>query len=86
MKFDRNTVIGFVILAALFFGYFFYTNQEQAAYQKGEGKNRTPLQMPTGQSRIHWHKKLILARADSINKITNAGDFQNSCKRHRTIS
>ena len=24
MKFDRNTVIGFVILAALFFGYFYY--------------------------------------------------------------
>ena len=40
MKFDRNTVIGFVILAALFFGYFFYTNQEQTAYQERAGKNR----------------------------------------------
>ncbi|MET0466886.1 MAG: membrane protein insertase YidC [Chitinophagaceae bacterium] len=34
MKFDRNTVIGFVVLAALFFGYFFFTNKEQAAYRK----------------------------------------------------
>lgn len=34
MKFDRNTVIGFVILAALFFGYFYYTNQGQAAQRK----------------------------------------------------
>ena len=34
MKFDRNTVLGFVILAALFFGYFYYTNKEQAAHRK----------------------------------------------------
>lgn len=34
MKFDRNTVLGFVILAALFFGYFYYTNKEQSAYRK----------------------------------------------------
>lgn len=34
MKFDRNTVIGFVVLGLLFFGYFYYTNKEQAAYNK----------------------------------------------------
>lgn len=34
MKFDRNTVLGFVILAALFFGYFYFTNKEQSAYRK----------------------------------------------------
>ena len=38
MNFDRNTVIGFVVLAALFFGYFFYTNQEQASYRKEQAK------------------------------------------------
>jgi len=27
MKFDRNTVIGFVALAALFFAYFIYTSK-----------------------------------------------------------
>ncbi len=31
MNFDRNTVIGFVVLAALFFGYFYYNNKEQAS-------------------------------------------------------
>ena len=31
MNFDRNTVLGFVVLALLFFGYFWYTNKEQAA-------------------------------------------------------
>ncbi len=34
MKFDRNTVLGFIILAALFFGYFYYTNKEQSEYRK----------------------------------------------------
>jgi len=32
MGFDRNTVIGFVLLAVLFFGYFFYTNRSQQEY------------------------------------------------------
>src|SRR5687767_14936819 len=31
MNFDRNTVIGFIILAILFFGMFYYNNREQAA-------------------------------------------------------
>lgn len=34
MKFDRNTVIGFVVLAGLFFGYFYFTNKQQADYRK----------------------------------------------------
>lgn len=34
MGMDRNSVIGFVLLALLFFGYFFYTQQGQAAYEK----------------------------------------------------
>jgi len=34
MNFDRNTIVGFVILALLFMGFFYYTNQQQAAFQK----------------------------------------------------
>ncbi len=77
MNFDRNTVIGFVILAALFFGYFFYTNQEQAAYRKEQAKidsianAKRPPQDTLAQ-------KMDSARADTINRITNAGDFQNA--------
>lgn len=52
MKFDRNTVIGFVILAALFFGYFYYTNKEQSAYRKDKLAKQQVEQ----------------ARIDSINK------------------
>jgi YidC/Oxa1 family membrane protein insertase len=34
MNFDRNTVIGFVILALLFMGYFYWNSREQALLQK----------------------------------------------------
>lgn len=34
MGMDRNTVIGFVLLAVLFFGYFYYTKQGQLALEK----------------------------------------------------
>ena len=52
MNFDHNTVIGFVVLALLFFGYFYFNNQQQIAYQKQKAhqdsvvraaqKNNTP--------------------------------------------
>ena len=31
---DRNTVVGFVLLAVLFFGYFYYTRQGQVEMEK----------------------------------------------------
>ena len=34
MNFDRNTVIGFVLLALLFFGLFYFNSQEQAKRAK----------------------------------------------------
>jgi YidC/Oxa1 family membrane protein insertase len=34
MGMDRNTVIGFVLLALLFFGYFYYTSQGEKAFEK----------------------------------------------------
>src|SRR4030095_14100300 len=36
MKFDRNTVIGVVLLALLFFGFFYFNNQEQAKVLKNK--------------------------------------------------
>jgi YidC/Oxa1 family membrane protein insertase len=36
MKFDRNTVIGVVLLALLFFGFFYFNNQEQARVSKNK--------------------------------------------------
>jgi hypothetical protein len=34
MKFDRNTVIGFALLALLFFFYFYYNSKQYAAIQR----------------------------------------------------
>jgi YidC/Oxa1 family membrane protein insertase len=34
MNFDRNTVVGFLILAALFMGYFYFNSQQQSAMLK----------------------------------------------------
>jgi len=38
MNFDRNTVIGFVILALLFMGYFYWNSREQALLQKDKAR------------------------------------------------
>src|SRR5689334_196010 len=38
MNFDRNTVIGFVILALLFMGYFYWNSREQALLQKEKAR------------------------------------------------
>jgi len=75
MKFDRNTVIGFVVLAALFFGYFFYSNKEQEVYRKQKAitdsiaNARNPRPDTLAQ-------KIDSAKADTLNKISNAGDYQ----------
>ena len=34
MNFDRNTIIGFVLMMVLLFGYIFFTNRQQTALQK----------------------------------------------------
>lgn len=78
MKFDRNTVLGFVILAALFFGYFFYTNKEQSAHRKQ--KEAVQLREDAIRDSIALVNKpqddSLKRRADSVTKVTNAGNFQ----------
>jgi YidC/Oxa1 family membrane protein insertase len=80
MKFDRNTVIGFVVLAALFFGYFFFTNKEQKAYQRDKAiqdsidlaKNPRRVTTDTTQYRIDS------IRRDSMQGMAKAGGFHRS--------
>jgi len=73
MKFDRNTVIGFVILAALFFGYFYYTNKEQSAYRKEKlAKQQVEQARIDSINKANQPKQDSLARIqDSILKATN---------------
>jgi len=74
MKFDRNTIIGFVILAALFFGYFFYTNQEQAAYKKEQARLDS-IRIANGPKIDTLAKKADSVHSDSLDKAAKAGDF-----------
>ncbi|MCC7402477.1 MAG: membrane protein insertase YidC [Chitinophagaceae bacterium] len=77
MKFDRNTVIGFVVLAALFIAYFFYTSKEQSAYMKKKAiedsienaKHPKPV-LDTVTS------KTDSLRLDSLSRINNEGVFK----------
>lgn len=72
MKFDRNTVIGFVILAALFVGYFVYTNKEQQSFLKE--KQRTDSIAAANQPKIDpTAQKVDSARNDTLNRLNNAG-------------
>ena len=77
MNFDRNTVIGFVVLAALFFGYFFYTNQEQATYRKEQA--RIDSIANAGKPKPDTlSQKIDSVKADSIGRVTNAGNYQSA--------
>ena len=75
MNFDRNTVIGFVVLAALFFGYFYYNSKEQAAFKKEQARldSITNANKPRPDTLA---QKIDSITADSIGRVTNAGDFQ----------
>jgi YidC/Oxa1 family membrane protein insertase len=74
MNFDRNTVIGFVVLAVLFFGYFYFNNKEQLAYQKEKARQDSitnahrPKPSPAAMSADS-------SAADSLQRQAVGGDF-----------
>ena len=77
MKFDRNTVLGFVILALLFFGYFWYNNQEITAARKIDAQKKEAQQrINDSLARVDKPKQDSLNRIqDSLTKVTTAGSF-----------
>src|SRR5574338_281275 len=58
MKFERNTVIGFVILALLFFGSFSFNNTQKAEFSKKKAEEEA----------------VLLHRQDSIAKVKERQD------------
>ena len=77
MNFDRNTIIGFALLAVLFFFYFYYNNQQQAAHQQEQARkdsiqNALKPRLDTAAIRIDSVK------ADSQKLVTQAGVFANA--------
>ncbi len=74
MNFDRNTIIGFVVLALLFIGYFFYTTKEQQAYQQTRAKQDSITNANKPKSDISALKQDSV-RTDSFQKLTKVGGF-----------
>ncbi len=75
MNLDRNSVIGFVLLALLFFGYFYFTSQgqkEQAVRQKRIDDSLAALKPKTDPAAF----KIDSLRADSSAHAAAAGSFQ----------
>jgi YidC/Oxa1 family membrane protein insertase len=78
MKTDKNTVIGFVLLAVLFFLYFWYSNKQQSALVEMKKKQEDSLaranaaKMPVVDSTT---AKLDSLQRDSLNRTSLAGDF-----------
>ena len=78
MNFDRNTVIGFIVLAVLFGGYFWWTSKEQSAYRKQQQIERAKTdsinalkakQNPVASQQDSLH-------TDTLNKLKVSGQFQ----------
>lgn len=78
---DKNTIIGIVLLAVLFFVFFWYTNKEQSAYMANQqhiqdSLHRDSLSKITPQQKEA--ARLDSLRADSLSKISKAGNFNNN--------
>jgi YidC/Oxa1 family membrane protein insertase len=81
MKFDKNTVIGFSLLAVLFVAFFWINSRDQKAYQakqlieKARMDSIAKLQQPKIDPIVAKKDSII---ADSTSRISNAGNFQQS--------
>ncbi len=77
MKLDKNTVIGFVMLAALFFGYFFFSRQGQleAVKQQKHIQDSLALLQPKIDTTL---ARVDSLRIDSAGKVSAAGQFGQS--------
>jgi YidC/Oxa1 family membrane protein insertase len=78
MNTDKNTVIGFILLAILFFVYFWYTNKQSAEWQVIRQKQEDSVRQ--AQARLRKTTDVAFAsrdslRRDSAEKISAAGSF-----------
>jgi len=78
MNTDKNTVIGFILLAILFFVYFWYTNKQNVEWQTIRQKQEDSVRQ--AQARLRKTTDVAFAskdslRRDSAAKISAAGSF-----------
>ena len=67
MNFDRNTVIGFILLAVLFFAFFYYTNKQQAALQKQKAYEDSVAHVKDSINKFNAAKQNPVTKNDSAN-------------------
>lgn len=72
MNFDRNTIIGFVILAVLFFGFFYYNNQQNIAAQKEIARKDSIEKANKPKTDTNVVKKSVVPVTDSIINTTDS--------------
>ena len=77
MNLDRNSIIGLVLLALLFFGYFYYTRQGQIELELQQKKIKDSIARlaPKVDPKTRTIDSL---RADTLNKAAAAGEFVHS--------
>ncbi len=74
MKFDRNTVVGFTLLAVLFIFYFYYNSRQQQAMMVEQARRDSIAQAM--QPKIDTAAlQMDAARADSLLQVSRAGMF-----------
>jgi YidC/Oxa1 family membrane protein insertase len=79
MKTDNNTVIGFVLIGVLFFGYFWFSNRQQQAIllEKQRTEDSIARVRALNAPKVDpATAKLDSLKQDSINNATIAGNFQ----------
>lgn len=77
MKFDRNTVLGFLVLGALFIAYFIYTSKEQSAYMKKKAISDSIENAKHPRTLIDTTtSKADSVKLDSLARLNNEGIFK----------
>ena len=80
MDFDKNTVIGIVLILLIFLGFTFYTKQQEEAYLKAHPKTEQTAKYPTGDSatataKTDSSKPAQAATVDSAAAVLASGSF-----------
>jgi len=78
MQTDKNTVVGMVLLAILFFAYFYFSNQQQQALEvqkqhQEDSLNRIKAATLKLKDTSALNKKIL--QKDTLDKLNAAGDF-----------
>jgi YidC/Oxa1 family membrane protein insertase len=79
MNFDRNTIIGFALLGVLFVGFFWINSRDQKRLQAQrlqEQHIKDSIDKAKGPKIDSTTAKLDLRKADSADRVSKAGNFQ----------